>query len=164
MGEQALRLDGLHEAAEIRNIYAGTVIDVIDLALSPLIDAAEAGGLNIYADLEPKIHGTPVWKMIRAARNNHHHWPDWGRADSPKSAQKHDIVALCLLLFGEVPDPMPRSPIGHDASLDALTNLSKFYDELEHLVRAQRLPTSFASPRLIRNVTGLSVSARRVST
>jgi hypothetical protein len=31
---------------------------------------------------------------------------------------------------------MPRSPICHDASLDALTNLSNSYDELEYLVRS----------------------------
>jgi hypothetical protein len=58
------RIDDLHSTTALGNIYAGTVIVVLDSAFSALISESEdllaARGVKIYANLEPKINGQPI--------------------------------------------------------------------------------------------------------
>lgn len=81
----------MQAAAEVRNIYGGAVIDVLDFVVSNLVDAAEAHGIDIYTQLSPQIRGVPVWRIIRAGRNNHHHWLDWREANPPTKQQRFNL-------------------------------------------------------------------------
>jgi hypothetical protein len=130
------RLNAIEAAVEVRDVYAGATTDVLDFLLRGLIDAYTDSGADAFA-LAPQRNGLSVWRLIRAIRNNHHHWDAWAAAEPPTKSQRYDIEPLAALMGIPLPDPLDRSPIITDVSHQALHALAASYDDLEAMVRQQ---------------------------
>src|ERR1700688_1004668 len=138
-GATLLALDEQMASAGVRNIFAGTVADVLDSLLYEAKGAfaeargnAETVGVG-YADKYP------LWRVLRAIRNMYHHFEDWCRSSrehSLNSQQKENIVILAALMKFDIPYPFDESPICSNLSLDALRRISPNYSGLDAAVRA----------------------------
>jgi hypothetical protein len=138
-GATLLALDEQMTSAGVRNIFAGTVADVLDsLLYEAKVAFTEAGGNAEIVGIG-YAEEYPLWKVLRAIRNMYHHFEDWSRSSRQhrlNSKQKDNIVILLTLMKFDIPDPFDESPICNNLSLDALRCINSNYSGLDAAVRA----------------------------